>query len=522
MPTIISIHGTKLGQTRKSPITDGSEEGAQWWQRGSSFERHLRECVEAESGSLCFQPLLWNGRNSEETRQTAAEMLIERCKTLENRGEPYFLIGHSHGGSIISNALLLANQSTVLLPNMLLAITVGTPFIHLARSIFLSRIHLVLLVTIFLTALNFALLSATTPGEFLNRQLVRLDPGFAEKAPSLSSLPLPEQSQVLSKNELRLNKSGLFEPPSALDIFSRTFKGILAFLALFLIIKLFPSRPAAQRAIRRANVRKTSELYSSRWLGLAHGLDEAVGGLSRVTSVKPVSLFLKPTINELSWPILIVLAAMLVIILGVVWVSLFSAVSHLQPSISPDFISAFVLAAVKSPWQAGRIGLIVVITPLLIWFVVWGFMKVTLLWAAGRLDQLLQRRLLGLNISGQRATAVSSRPMWSRQMAVAMPAAVVQQLTIFDDAHFAGTLRHELTTALQSPDLAVFPNLSKVMSAFQLAHTNYFNSPLFRKLIFIALARQPGLRPTSIFAADPDYSQLRQWLESTRAPAGED
>lgn len=136
MTTIISIHGT---------FTDGSEEGAQWWQRGSSFECHLRECIEVEGGSLRFQPLLWNGHNSEETRQTAAETLIERCKTLESRGERYFLIGHSHGGSIISNALLLASQSTVLLPNMLLAITVGTPFIHFARSSFLWRIRSVLL-----------------------------------------------------------------------------------------------------------------------------------------------------------------------------------------------------------------------------------------------------------------------------------------------------------------------------------------------------------------------------------------
>jgi hypothetical protein len=508
MPTIISIHGT---------FTDGSEEGAQWWQRGSFFECHLRECVEAESGTLCFQPLLWNGHNSEETRQTAAERLIERCKTLESRRERYFLIGHSHGGSIISNALLLANQSTVLLPNMLLAITVGTPFIHFAGSRFLSRIRSALLIIIFLAALNFTLLSATTPGDFLNRQLVRLDPAFAQKALPLSSLPFPEQSQGLSNDELRLNKSGLFEPPSALDIVSTTFKGLVAAIALTLIIKFFSRRPA-QKAVTRANVRKTSDLYASRWLGFAHGLDEAVGGLSRVTSVKPVSIFLKPTIADLSWPVLIVLAVMLVIILGVIWVSLFSAVSRLQPSISPDFISAFVLAAVKSPGQAGRIGLVVVITPLLIWFVVWGFMKVTLLWAAGRLDQLLQRRLLGLNISGQRATAISSRPVWSPQMAVAMPAAVVQQLTIFDDAHFAGTLRRELNTALESPDVAVFPNLSKVMSAFQLAHTNYFNSPLFRKLIFTALAQQPGLRATPIFAADPDYNQLCQWLESSRAP----
>ena len=96
-----------------------------------------------------------------------------------------------------------------------------------------------------------------------------------------------------------------------------------------------------------------------------------------------------------------------------------------------------------------------------------------------------------------------------------MPAAVVQQLAIFDDTHFAGTLRRELSTTLKSPDLAVFPESFQGDVAFQLAHTNYFNSPLFRKLIFTALAQQPGMRATSIFAADPDYNLLRQWLKST-------
>jgi hypothetical protein len=63
MPTIVSVHGT---------FADGPEEGDQWWQRGSPFERHLLECVEAKEGILSFQPLLWDGRNSEVSRQKAA------------------------------------------------------------------------------------------------------------------------------------------------------------------------------------------------------------------------------------------------------------------------------------------------------------------------------------------------------------------------------------------------------------------------------------------------------------------
>ena len=103
MPTIISIHGTYASKP--------TEEGDEWWQRGSFFERHLRECVETEGGTLSFQPLRWDGENKESSRREAAKELVERCKALERSGERYFLIGHSHGGSIISNALLVANEA---------------------------------------------------------------------------------------------------------------------------------------------------------------------------------------------------------------------------------------------------------------------------------------------------------------------------------------------------------------------------------------------------------------------------
>jgi hypothetical protein len=56
MAKIITVHGT--GAT-------GPEEGYDWWQKGSLFEKHVRELVEAEVGTLKFQRLIWNGKNSE-------------------------------------------------------------------------------------------------------------------------------------------------------------------------------------------------------------------------------------------------------------------------------------------------------------------------------------------------------------------------------------------------------------------------------------------------------------------------
>jgi len=42
MTTIITVHGT--GAT-------GPEEGEQWWQKGSSFEKHIRELVDTDERS---------------------------------------------------------------------------------------------------------------------------------------------------------------------------------------------------------------------------------------------------------------------------------------------------------------------------------------------------------------------------------------------------------------------------------------------------------------------------------------
>ena len=120
MATIITLHGTNA---------TGPEEGDRWWQRGSEFERDTRKLVEAEDGTLTYAPLVWSGLNSEVARRQAAEKLVERVGELEKRGEKYCIIGHSHGGSVISHALLVAANRKMPLSGMSRWITVGTPFI---------------------------------------------------------------------------------------------------------------------------------------------------------------------------------------------------------------------------------------------------------------------------------------------------------------------------------------------------------------------------------------------------------
>jgi hypothetical protein len=135
MATIITVHGT--GAT-------GPEEGQAWWQKGSEFENHIRELVESEDGTLNFQPMVWDGANSEISRRSAAARLREKAQQLEDEDEKYCLVGHSHGGSVIANMLIIAAAKRNSLRRLTRLITVGTPFVQSVKSFFLfSRTGLI-------------------------------------------------------------------------------------------------------------------------------------------------------------------------------------------------------------------------------------------------------------------------------------------------------------------------------------------------------------------------------------------
>ena len=131
-----------------SPFTGrgppGPEQGERWWQRGSVFEKRIRELVTGEGGDLTFQPHVWDGKNSEVSREEAGKALFDTAKELEARKEPYCLVGHSHGGSVISYALLKAASKASPLTFLNKWITIATPFISIKKHRFLySRVGLV-------------------------------------------------------------------------------------------------------------------------------------------------------------------------------------------------------------------------------------------------------------------------------------------------------------------------------------------------------------------------------------------
>jgi len=108
--------------------------------RAASSSSKLCALVEGARGALWWQPFVWDGKNSEVSRRQAGTALLERALEFERAAEPYCIIGHSHGGSVIELFQAAARGNP--LPNLKQWITVGTPFVVRRRRFFLfSRLN---------------------------------------------------------------------------------------------------------------------------------------------------------------------------------------------------------------------------------------------------------------------------------------------------------------------------------------------------------------------------------------------
>lgn len=116
-PIVITVHGTN--------DADARDDGMRWWQRGSRFTTRLCDKL----GELGFPgahilPVHWSGANSDHDRLIAAEDLSRVLTSLERSGRPHAVIGHSHGGNVVMEALASRHRSQPLSS----VITFGTPF----------------------------------------------------------------------------------------------------------------------------------------------------------------------------------------------------------------------------------------------------------------------------------------------------------------------------------------------------------------------------------------------------------
>jgi len=246
MATVIGVHGT-YAHSWNSP--EDTPVDPQWWEPGSQFGAELREHLEAPTGPIDVTHFKWSGDNSELGRRKAGRDLYHVMKRLEAKGEPYSLIGHSHGGSVVSAALLLAAARNDPLPNLKRWITVGTPFVKLRRErLLFTRLHLlgkVLFVASMMLFLMFMfyLVAGLASGEGV--LLGRAFPGVLVATGAMMSLP-----------------------------------------ALLFYVWSYVWDRRKLLNYRRYAMQRARDFFGPRWLSLAHTDDEAIQGLAFLPGAK--------------------------------------------------------------------------------------------------------------------------------------------------------------------------------------------------------------------------------------------
>lgn len=249
MGTIIAVHGT-FAHVDTSPGPDSNLPATEtvelWWKDGSTFHGDMERMLRCDGKPVRTVPLIWSGANSERARREAGRDLLKLMQQHEDRGEPYAIIGHSHGGSVVAKALLEAARRKQKLPGLQRWITVGTPFVELRKEMFLfQRLPLIFKALFVASLMLLIMFAATLIGDLVT-------------------------GSINFQNERQVFRLALTTALTTLP------------LIVFLIVayamdwrRLFHHR---ERHKRRAR-----EYFEDRWLALTHEDDEAVRGLSSLS-----------------------------------------------------------------------------------------------------------------------------------------------------------------------------------------------------------------------------------------------
>lgn len=136
MTTIVTVHGTGADAREDS--------GGHWSQKHSEFQDDIDRLIEGSDGPIEWVPFHWDGANSEKSRRNEGRNLLKFLhKTYEKQGKPYHLLGHSHGGSVIAEALRQSTYHRKPLKQLQSWTTVAAPFLeHKKNTFFFNRLSL--------------------------------------------------------------------------------------------------------------------------------------------------------------------------------------------------------------------------------------------------------------------------------------------------------------------------------------------------------------------------------------------
>jgi hypothetical protein len=294
----VMVHGTYSA----SP----DDSGQRWWQAGSPTANKVQELL-PDSIRVAKQKEVfhWSGENSERARSKAASKLLRHLHRLEDQDHDYHLVGHSHGGSVIWNAL----QMSVLLKRPLRGLaswtTVGTPFMqHRSRGALNLKNLLGLIV-----GLTLLIPAMAAPKKLLatlynisvdSRAEFVLTPdhevGYANflRTPVLAAV---EKFGVAVDRRPDGVHVGSYDPLSGQTLakyFFATPEGLFLLIVMiaisyffihFIVLCIAPAIESYRIRLEQRLHRRAFEVYGGRWLGIWSPDDEAINGLRATLNI---------------------------------------------------------------------------------------------------------------------------------------------------------------------------------------------------------------------------------------------
>ncbi|GAB2674475.1 hypothetical protein Q4574_19135 [Aliiglaciecola sp. 3_MG-2023] len=443
---LVTVHGTGAGDITSS--------GDKWWQLGSVFMDELQKRLDLDPNQVEIVPFQWeNGPNSEDKRRDAGSALAKQLASYDEAEQDYYLIGHSHGGSVIYNALLKSVDNKTPFKRLKVWCTVGTPFLDYRPNTFLFQRLRSIGLTIYTTG------------------IVSLVLGFWIML------------MALFKTEVNQNIVTLGH--------AMTLYGVITYACLWLYERRRKSW------FTKKQKKRVEALYSNLWCGLWHKEDEAISALSNVQNISaPIipSTFLLPVVASFQFG--------LVILIGLIFA--FDLAFN-----SGDMLNYFLTSEDGSEgFSIGGITFSIAFEILLIWIpITWILTKLLSVFAHlfGRplayiLNKIvwasIQKRAWGDDLLKEDVHAISSHPPEFEHKCDFLGDSIADPLRQHSEKNAIKTL-HKVRLVLgmsenadATPDIRT--ELSDSINWQELIHTSYFDVPAFIDLLAESL-QQAGL-----------------------------
>ena len=288
----VMVHGTYAA--------DDEGTGSSWWQAGSAVSRQLEKLLPGFVRSAADNEVFhWSGENSERARSKAAAKLVRHLRNLEAKGQDYHLVGHSHGGSVIWNALKLTALTKRPLNGLRSWTTVGTPFMHHrspgawnVKNLLGLIVGLLLLVPAMSAPKQLAKILYNVVSD--NRTAIILQPdstvGYTRivRSPVLTlvdffGIPVDQRSDGIHVGSYEAIDSMplakyYFATPEGLFLLVLLI-ALSYFFIHFAVLCISPAIESYRVRLEQRLHRRAFDTYGDRWLGLWSPDDEAINGL---------------------------------------------------------------------------------------------------------------------------------------------------------------------------------------------------------------------------------------------------